>query len=150
MLGRLKRLFGRNPGPPPGAVMADDEMRTTAQMLSAVVEGQALMGGLDTDPGNWVRDERAAVLGYIDGWLSRYYIAVKSPEKAMLAPILCAQDLFKEARTPDQIFQEHAYFTSTRYEPFDQARRIGWTDLEDQMGPERRTPMGLVQLLRVN
>ena len=148
MLGRLKRLFGRESAPPPGFVAADDEMRSTAQTLSSLVEAQALIGGLDTDPSNWVRDERAAVLGYIDGYLSRWYIGMKSPEKAMLAPILCAQGIFKEARTPEQIFQEHAYFSSTQYEPFDRARRVGWTDFEDQMGPQRRAALGLVRLLR--
>jgi hypothetical protein len=109
MFDRLKKAFTRNkpdPEPIPGVFIAADDDRELAKMIDGMVAVQVALGGLDEDPGNWLRDERATVLGYIDGWASRWCLGLRKPERAELLSILAVELQFKGRRQMDVLSKE--------------------------------------------
>jgi hypothetical protein len=148
MFERIKKMLsGSGPEKPKGVTMVDDGIREIAGILAIQVELQVTMGGLDEDRANWVRDERATVLGYIDGHAYRYYIGIGAAEKSELASLLAAEQVMKGARTTDQLFQELWNLRDAQDPVFDKARRAGWSDLEGSLGPEKRHPLALAGIL---
>ncbi|WP_447742955.1 hypothetical protein [Variovorax boronicumulans] len=146
MFGFIKKAFGKSDsGLPPGIAMPDEAMSQLAGATASMVSMQLVMTDLDGDPGNWTRDERATVMGYIDGQVSVFY--QHGDPKMPLASIVSAVTVFKERRPADRILSEREYFVSEQDPTFMRAAHRGWEDAKNAFSEQQRSPLGLVELL---
>lgn len=146
MFGLIKKMFGKAEATPPGFTPVDDAMSNLAGATAAMISMQLVMSGLDDDPGNWIRDERATVMGYIDGQITLLY--PEGDPRVPLASILTCSIIFQNKRTDDQIFREREYFVSEGEATFMRAAQQGWEDAKASVSKDRgQMPLGLVELL---
>jgi hypothetical protein len=147
MFGFIKRAFGKaDSGLPSGFTPVDEAMSKLAGATATVISLQLVMSGLDENPGNWTRDERATVMGYIDGQITLLY--PEGDPRIPLASIITCSVVFQDKRTDDQIFREREYFVSEEDATFMRAAHRGWEDAKASLAKEqRRMPLGLVELL---
>jgi len=148
MFDRVKKMFRRKGELPEGVVLVDDAMRQLADAIATKVMMEAVLGGLDDDNKNWTRDERATVMGYIDGQVSVMYPI--GDQKMPLASFLTSSYVLKGARSAEQVMEDREFFVESGDPVFMTAAQVGFEDCRRLMTEQRagHVPLGLSRLLR--
>ncbi len=147
MFDRIKKFFGaRKAEMPEGVVLVDDAMRTIADVAATTALMQAALGGLDEKASAWTRDERATVMGYVDGHLTAVYSG--DEQRIVLASVLASSIVLKGARSGEQVMMERDLFVDTEDKVFMKAAHCGFTDGMDMVKERRAGQLGLALLLR--
>lgn len=146
MLNWMKGLFGKKDRLPEGVVMVDEPMAKLSAAISMSVSMQAVMGGLDDDPRNWTRDERATVMGYIDGQVTAMY--QPGDERVPLASYITSVEVFQKKRAAEQVMDDRERYVADQDAVFMKAAHVGFADCQKMQTRKNASQLGLVELLR--